>query len=178
MRLRNRYLISPDQPIDSSELATQDATSTNSSSESDDVSRMDADAINGNAEVTIGGRSYPAPNRYDEGDWLEDQDLCARAPWFDKAALEDPDGVAVYAVDGWLPGELPLRAIRTWCWEINSQLRITTYLLVAASRSQLCEPVSCAKRNLVTNVFVLFGWFPIHVCSSSGRMAKLGISII
>ena len=118
MRLRNRYLISPDQPIDPSELATQDATSTNSSSESDDTPRMnaDADGVNGNAEVTIGGRSYPAPNRYDEGDWLEDQDLCARAPWFDKAALADPDEVAAYAVDGWLPGELPLRAIRTWCW--------------------------------------------------------------
>ena len=58
--------------------------------------------------MDLRNNSYPAPNRYEDPDWIKDMELCGRAPWFDRATLlSHPDFLDSYVTDGQLPATSP-----------------------------------------------------------------------
>jgi len=79
-------------------------------------------------------RVYPAPSRFDNVDFLSDDELIGRAPWFDRAALEQEAIVQRYATDGWLPGGVPLDATTSWCWR-NQFASFDRYFIVGYDRT-------------------------------------------
>lgn len=61
-------------------------------------------------------RHYPAPSSYDDESWKDDRLLVAQAPWFQTDVIDDGSIIPRYAIDGWLPGGVPLSIVTSWSW--------------------------------------------------------------
>lgn len=60
--------------------------------------------------------THPPPAAYDDASIENDVKLFAEAPWFNRDSLRDEGLIRRYAVDGWLPGNIPVDAVFTVCW--------------------------------------------------------------
>lgn len=60
--------------------------------------------------------THPPPAAYDSASIESDVKLFAEAPWFNRDSLRDEGLIRRYAVDGWLPGNIPVDAVFTACW--------------------------------------------------------------
>ena len=66
------------------------------------------------------GKVFLAPDWFDGVDIGDDGDLFGRAPWFDRDALGVENLLEDYDDgEGWLPGGVPIAAVRTWCWRFQ-----------------------------------------------------------
>lgn len=81
-------------------------------------------------------KTYPAPSAFDDIDPLDNLDLLTEAPWLEYDALADEDLVNRYAIEGWLPGGLPLGCVRSRAWRERCCYTITS-LLATSSRTEL-----------------------------------------
>ena len=120
MRLRTRKIISPELTGDGAnfnratyqfereaeENASADATVTESGAS---MNNLDAQVISSG----LGGYAFPASSRYDDDAWDSDKMLLAWVPWFNPAALGEEYIFLQSAVDGLLPGGIPLAATKT-----------------------------------------------------------------
>ena len=121
MQLRTRKLISPEltRDGDNSNCAPDRIESEVEGNAPADGAANQSGASMDNCDAQIisaglGGYGLPAPSSYDDDDWKSDSMLLAWAPWFNSTALEHEYIVPQYAVDGWLPGVVPLAATQTW----------------------------------------------------------------
>ena len=85
------------------------------------------DESNRSAKITVStlSKSFPVPDRYDTSDWMSQEDLWGRYPWFDWDPLDVEGPVRRYESDGWFLGDLPLEAVESWAWRQQFACRDT-----------------------------------------------------
>lgn len=84
---------------------------------------------------------HPPPSAYDYGSIETDARLFGEAPWFNKDSLRDEALVRRYAVDGWLPGNIPINVMFTTCWRNQ----------FACCRRDLRVPCGCTASDVRTS---------------------------
>lgn len=59
------------------------------------------------------GRKFPSPASFDDVSLETDIDQLSKAPWFQQEALEEEAQISSYAVNRWLPANVPVDCVFT-----------------------------------------------------------------
>lgn len=121
---------------------------------------------------------FPAPSRYDNAAWLENDVLAGNAPWFQHEALGCNGVVDRYAVDGALPGEIPLEATRSWSWFHQfscraSDLFVPTGSTLERARAKFARMSQKGLERLRTMDLIPSDWSGMFVYRTLGEVDYL-----